>query len=137
MHGIAATRASSPLSVPAGWVPLRRFAVMGAAAVALGAVQLPNRPHTLCLLRAVTGIPCPLCGGTTAAVRVGQGHLAAGLAANPLAFFGAIALVLAGLPMGRRAVAVWRSQSPSVRVLLGTAVLAAGECWQLARFGLF
>jgi hypothetical protein len=109
---------------------------MGAAAIALGAVQLPDRPHTLCLLRAVTGIPCPLCGGTTAAVQVGQGHLAAGLAANPLAFFGAIVLVLAATPWGRRAVGSWRRQPATVRVLLGTAVLTAGECWQLARFGL-
>ncbi|MDX6211973.1 MAG: hypothetical protein QOF82_1060 [Frankiales bacterium] len=109
---------------------------MGAAAIALGAVQLPHRPHTLCLLRAVTGIPCPLCGGTTAAVQVGQGHLAAGLAANPLAFFGAIVLVLAATPWGRRAVGSWRRQPATVRVLLGTAVLTAGECWQLARFGL-
>ncbi len=109
---------------------------MGAAAFALAAVRIPGRPHSLCMLRAATGIPCPMCGGTTAAVRVGQGHLVAALAASPLAVIGALVLVLAGTPWGRRAVGAWRDQSPALRVLLGTVVLTAAECWQLARFGL-
>ena len=109
---------------------------MGAAAMALAAVRIPGRPHTVCPLRALTGIPCPFCGGTTAAVRVGQGHLGAALSASPLAFLGALALVLAATPWGRHAVRSWRSQPATVKVLLGTAVLTAAQCWQLARFGL-
>jgi hypothetical protein len=127
---------TSRLPLATAWVPLRRFAVMGGGALLLGAVRIPHRPHTVCLLRLTTGIPCPLCGGTTAAVRVGQGHLAAALAANPLAFLGAIVLVLAGTPRGVIAVGYWRSQPMTVKVALGTAIVAAGECWQLARFGL-
>jgi hypothetical protein len=136
VRGIAVPGTSVPLPFATAWAPLRRFAVMGAGAVLLGAVRIPGRPHTVCLLRLTTGIPCPLCGGTTAAVRVGQGHLVAGLAASPLAFFGALVLVLAATPVGRRAVRAWREQPATVKVLLGTTVLAAGECWQLARFGL-
>lgn len=133
---MAVPSASLALPFTTAWVPLRRFAVMGAGAALLAAVRIPGRPHTVCLLRLTTGIPCPLCGGTTAAVRVGQGHLLAALAASPLAVFGAIALVLAGTPPGRRAVGAWRGRSATVRVLLGTAVLTGAELWQLARFGL-
>jgi hypothetical protein len=109
---------------------------MGAAAVTLAAVRVPGRPHTVCVLRALTGIPCPLCGGTTAAVDVGRGHLLSGFAASPLAVLGALALVLAATPPGRRAVRGWREQPTPVRVLLGGVALTAAECWQLARFGL-
>jgi hypothetical protein len=121
----------------AGVVPLRRAAVLGAAAVMLAAVRLPGRPHSLCLLRATTGIPCPFCGGTTAGARVGQGRLLAALMANPVVVVGALALVLAGSAGGQRAVRSWRSLPTRSRVLLGTSVLVFAECWQLARFGLF
>ena len=97
---------------------------------------MPGRPHTVCLLRAVTGIPCPLCGGTTAAVRVGQGDLRAALTANPVVVIGALVLVLAATPYGRRAVRSWRALPASSRLLLGSAVLVFSECWQLTRFGL-
>jgi hypothetical protein len=36
-----------------------------------------------CLLRMFTGIPCPACGLTTAAVELVHGHVAASAAANP------------------------------------------------------
>lgn len=117
-------------------LPLRRFAVMGAGAVALAVLRLPGRPHTVCPLRALTGIPCPFCGGTTAAVRVGQGDVLAALAANPVVVIGALALVLAATPYGRRAVRSWRALPASSRLLLGSAVLVFSECWQLSRFGL-
>ncbi len=109
---------------------------MAAAALALAAVRVPGRPHTICLLRATTGLPCPFCGGTTAAVDVGRGHLPQALGANPLVVLGAIGLILAGFPWGRRAVRYWRALPPTYRVLLGGTVLLASECWQLARFGL-
>jgi Protein of unknown function (DUF2752) len=116
--------------------PLYRFAVLGVAAVALSAVHVPGRPHTLCVFRAVTGLPCPFCGGTTAAVRVGQGRLGAALVANPMVVLGAVVLVLAATEYGRRAVRSWRVLPPRSRLLLGGAVLVLSECWQLVRFGL-
>lgn len=116
---------------------MRRAAALAAAAVALALVRLPWRPHTVCLLRATTGIPCPLCGGTTAGVRVGQGRIVAALQANPVVVVGAVVLILAGSSPGQRAVRSWRSLPGRSRVLLGAAVLVFAECWQLARFGLF
>ena len=106
-----------------------RGVVLLAAAVALALLHLPWRPRTVCLLRAATGIPCPLCGGTTAAVHVGCGDLLGGLRASPLAVLGALAFVttpLARLPqLSSRA--VW---------LLILTVAAAAEIYQLGRFGL-
>jgi hypothetical protein len=45
-----------------------------------------------CALRAITGVPCPLCGMTHATVALGAGDLAGAVAAHPLA-----PLVLAGI----------------------------------------
>ena len=47
-----------------------------------------------CPLRDFTGIPCPTCGGTHAAVALVQGHLETAILANPLVTVG---LVLFGL----------------------------------------
>ena len=106
-----------------------RFVALGAAAVGLALLHLPWRPRTVCLLRTVTGIPCPLCGGTTAAVHVGRGDLLGGLRASPLAVLGALAFVAAPLTtlpqLGRRN--LW---------LLILTVAAAAELYQLGRFGL-
>src|SRR6476661_2197788 len=45
-------------------------------------VAHPGAPG--CLLRAVTGIPCPFCGLTHSMMALGQGNLAAAVAQNPL-----------------------------------------------------
>jgi hypothetical protein len=106
-----------------------RFLVLLAIAVGLALLHLPGRPRTFCVLRSVTGIPCPLCGGTTAAVRVGRGDLLGGLRASPLAVLGAVAFVVAPL---------LRLPQLSTRDLwlLIVAVATAAELYQLARFGL-
>jgi hypothetical protein len=106
-----------------------RAGVLLAAAVGLALLHLPWRPATVCLLRATTGIPCPLCGGTTAAVRVGRGDLLGGLRASPLAVLGAIAFVAA--PMARL-----RPLSSRSVWLVILSVAAAAELYQLGRFGL-
>lgn len=51
-----------------------------------------------CPLRAVTGVPCPVCGSTTAAVALVRGDLATAAAASP-AFIGFAAVVLAVAPL--------------------------------------
>lgn len=106
-----------------------RLVVLLAVAVGLALLHLPWRPRTVCLLRATTGIPCPLCGGTTAAVHVGRGDLIGGLRASPLAVLGALALVTA--PLAR----VPRLGSRTVWLLIVTVAVAA-ELYQLGRFGL-
>jgi len=49
-----------------------------------------RNPPTVCLVKAVTGIPCPSCGTTRALTGLVHGHIAESLLVNP---FG---LVLAG-----------------------------------------
>lgn len=107
-----------------------RLTVLAVAALLLAQVHLKTRPPTLCPLRALTGIPCPFCGGTTAAMRVGRADVMAALRASPLAVFGA--------PV----VAVWPLLSQSVarlpvrlRFAALAAVLVGSELWQLHRFG--
>jgi hypothetical protein len=59
---------------------------LGAAALVGAAASLPALPLHLsfaCPLRAVTGIPCPLCGMTRACITAVHGHFGASLAFNP------------------------------------------------------
>jgi hypothetical protein len=108
-----------------------RIAVLAALVVVLAAVHV-RRPPTLCLLRATTGVPCPFCGGTTAAVDVGKGQLSAALAASPLG----VAMLAASPALGVVHAPQWwsRHRSRLIPVVLGAVALA--EIWQLYRFGL-
>jgi len=62
--------------------------VRGAAIAMLGAgpilALMPGHAGLPCPLRALTGVPCPLCGGTTSVEDVFRGHLLGALEANPL-----------------------------------------------------
>jgi hypothetical protein len=94
-----------------------------------------------CPLRMLTGVPCPLCGMTTAATGLASGDLAGALAANPFVLLLAgFTLVLAVL-MGTRALG-WvppPAQWPDSRrrqSYWGVAGLAAASwAFQLHRFG--
>ncbi|MEW2356530.1 DUF2752 domain-containing protein [Spirillospora sp. NPDC029432] len=109
-----------------------RVAAMAAAAMGAAWIHRVNDPGVLCPLRAVTGIPCPLCGGTTVFIEMGSGRPAQAVLANPVAFAGAVALALAPLGLGDR----WRALQPNTRMwVLGTALLGS-ELWQLVRLGL-
>jgi hypothetical protein len=103
---------------------------VGLVAALVGAVHLSRRPATFCTLRALTGIPCPFCGGTTAVADLGHAHIGAALRASPLA----VALAV-GLPfVGAAAPPRWWARR-ELRVTAVLAVLAGAELWQLARFG--
>lgn len=108
-----------------------RLGLLLGLSVVLAHVRLSGRPSTLCLLRATTGIPCPLCGGTTAAVEIGSGDLVGALRASPLAVAGAP--VVAALPALRGHL---ERVPPRVRLAGLLVALAAAEVWQLVRFGL-
>ena len=116
-----------PLATRAG----ARVALLATVVVLLAAVHV-RRPATFCLLRATTGVPCPFCGGTTAAVDLGNGRLGAAAAASPLAL-----LLLAAWPVASAIRAPswwWRHRA---RWLAGVLlVLTAAEIWQLHRLGL-
>lgn len=109
-----------------------RVAAMATAAIGAAWIHRVNDPGVLCPLRAFTGIPCPLCGGTTVFIELGSGRPVQAVLANPVAFAGAVALALAPLGTGRR----WWALRPGVRAwMLGTA-LVGSELWQLVRLGL-
>jgi Protein of unknown function (DUF2752) len=109
---------------------LGRYAILAAGAVALGAIHLRHRPSTICPFRALTGLPCPFCGGTTAASQLGHGNLRGALAASPLA------LALLGIwPLvGAVTPPVWW-QHRRLRIGAIVVIAIASELWQLARFG--
>jgi hypothetical protein len=96
----------------------------------LAQIHPRHRPATVCLLRGMTGIPCPFCGGTTAAVHIGRADVMGALKASPLAVFGAP--VVAAWPVLRAPLARLVSSAGLIGLV---AVLAGSELWQLHRFG--
>ena len=62
-------------------------------AAGLALPVLPGHPSLHCPLRALTGLPCPLCGLSTSVEETVRLHLGDALAANPLG----VLLVLAAL----------------------------------------
>ncbi len=105
-----------------------RTGALLATTVAVSLLHVTGRARTTCLLRMLCGVPCPLCGGTTAAVAVGRADLLGALRASPLAVLGALAFVAApSLP---------RPTLRSRQLWIVIAVVAvAAEVWQLFRFG--
>ena len=99
--------------------------MLGAAAVL---PLLPGSPGLACPLRAMTGVPCPLCGMTTSVEHVVRLQLGEALAANPA---GVAAVVVAVLLLVLRP---RRLTVPSLVLPLG---LAAMWAFELHRFGLF
>jgi len=126
---LPATRAAAP------GVAVRlvgRYLLLAVAICAVATVHIRQRPASLCVLRTLTGVPCPFCGGTTAAARLGDGDLRGSLAASPLALPMLVAWPLLGLVPTPR----WAA-SRRVRWTAVFVVLVAAELWQLARFGFF
>jgi Protein of unknown function (DUF2752) len=94
-----------------------------------------------CPLRTLTGVPCPLCGMTTAATGLAAGDLGAALAANPFVLVLAGFTLLMAVVMAARALG-WiagAAQWPASRRRQGywVAGLLAAASWafQLYRFG--
>jgi hypothetical protein len=108
---------------------VRRSVVLLVLVFALGAVHIRHRPATFCLLREVTGLPCPFCGGTTALARLGTGHLHEAMAASPLAL-----LMLGLAPVAGVVKGPW-TRRPALTRTVVLVVLVASELWQLNRFG--
>ena len=101
---------------------------MLAAGAVLPALPFGGPP---CLLRAATGIPCPLCGMTTGVVATVHGHWADAFAANPAAPLLVLAVVAAWVAWSLS----WR---PSFRRVPAWAVWPVlGLLWlfELHRFG--
>jgi hypothetical protein len=95
-----------------------------------------------CPLRWATGIPCPACGLTTAAVDLAHGRLAASLGDNPaalaLAVLTAVMVPLVVLRyLGLAADPVpWSARARRRTYAAAASVAAASWIFQLHRFGL-
>jgi len=102
--------------------------IAGGAMLAAAAVlpALPGHPGIACPLRALTGVPCPLCGMTTSVEDTVHVHLRDALAANPA---GVVAVVVA------LALLVVRPARLRVPALGAYAALAAMWGFELHRFG--
>lgn len=120
--------------------------MVGACAAPVGAVYPFLMAHTggqglPCPLRTLTGVPCPFCGMTTAAVAITHGNWSAAAAANPFAYLVA-ALVIGTAPVViARAVgqvSTARPWSLAARRRMGRVVaglVALSWLFQLRRYG--
>jgi hypothetical protein len=117
-------------SAPAGRLPLG--AILGAIAATGGALvglfRLDHLPFTVCLFKALTGLPCPTCGSTRAAGCLARGDVTGALAMNPLAtmaFFGLLLWAVADLVLLTRGRAIDLTVSPRLSRVLRVAAVAA------------
>jgi len=101
----------------------------GAAMLALGLLLpvLPHHPGLPCPLRTMTGVPCPLCGMSTAVESGLTAHIGTSLRANP---FGLVAIVVAALVL-----IVPRTRRLRIPIPVIGAALAVSWMWELRRFG--
>lgn len=101
----------------------------GAAMVGLGLLLplLPHHPGLPCPLRTITGVPCPLCGMSTAVESGLTAHFVASVQANP---FGLVAIVVAALLLVVPRMRRLRVPTPVIGV-----ALSASWAWELRRFG--
>jgi hypothetical protein len=95
----------------------------------------------LCPLRTLTGVPCPMCGMTTAATGLARGDLDAALAANPFVLVLAVLIMGMAVLMAARAAglaapaAPWPASRRRQALWAVAVLLAASWAFQLHRFG--
>jgi len=86
---------------------------------AVGFVPLERNPMPLCAFKNLTGLPCPLCGGTRAAHALLNGDFGRAVYLNPLAFPAVLAFMLAAFVA---AAELWRGRTLADWPALGRRV---------------
>jgi Protein of unknown function (DUF2752) len=145
----AAARVAPAAARALAWRPVstaERLGLTGLAAAgaafAYPAVSRATGLQVPCLLRLVTGVPCPLCGMTTAATSLAAGEPAAALVVNPFvfvlaAFTAAMAVLIAARALGLAGPPARWSPARRRAAWAVVAVLAAASwAFQLHRFEL-
>lgn len=112
----------------------RLWTLVGLACFAVGlfAVKVAGLPPIGCAFKALTGLPCPTCGGTRAMAALADGRLAHAVRMNPLvtaAVLGWAAYIPYGLWFGwsgrdRPRVSLSRADWATARVVAVAAVAA-------------
>ncbi len=64
------------------------------AAVAVGLLRLDRVPLTFCVVKSLSGLPCPTCGSTRAFARLFELDLAGALAMNPFTMLVAVVIAV-------------------------------------------
>lgn len=133
--------ASSSSDVPQAWVPLsaarraQRLALGTAGPLAMAATPwwLEHGASVGCVFRALTGLPCPLCGGTHACAALVQGDWAGAWAANPGALGLLALLALWALQAAAEGALGWRrayqwpwARPVALQLMLGGLLLSWG-----------
>ena len=119
------------------------LAGLGGAAVALAyqGVSGGTGLWLPCPLRTLTGVPCPMCGMTTAATGLAGGDLRAAVAANPFVLLLAGFTLVMVVVMAARALgwiappAQWPASRRRQGYWAAAALAAASWAFQLHRFG--
>ncbi len=107
------------------------------AAAALGLTMLSKAlgvSLTTCLLKRMTGVPCPACGGSRTALYAIEGRLVESFVCNPLIFIilaVSMALLTLRLVTGRRLVLNLSRGQKIVALVVGGLVVAANWAYLL------
>jgi hypothetical protein len=109
-------------------VDVRAARIVGAAILGVAAVRpiLPVEVAPPCVLRTLTGVPCPLCGMTRGVTAVVHGQLGHAAMLNPGSFVVVAAAVLL--------LVQWRTQRIVVPVWAIVSLLAVLWSWQLFKY---
>ncbi|MGB7982629.1 MAG: DUF2752 domain-containing protein, partial [Candidatus Nanopelagicales bacterium] len=112
--------------------PLATLAVVGVSWVAVAALRPGDSGPTPCPWRTITGLDCPLCGSTRAAVALATGDVGAALDHNALFVIGVLPLAL--VAWGLWVLSAWRRRpAPVVSTRLVALLIAVTLGWWVLR----